>query len=138
MFPKRATELLISKFFVQIGTFQQLWNKKRYMYLNWDAMKITKHQKWFLNTSGILTRNRMTTVRIKTLIPFMRGVFDTTLCDKVCQWLEAGCWFSPGSPVSSTNKTDLHDIAEIFLNVALNTLTLTVSLIRVVFWWTCW
>jgi len=27
-------------------------------------------------------------------------------------------------PISSTNKTDRHDIAEIFLKVALNTLTL--------------
>jgi hypothetical protein len=35
-----------------------------------------------------------------------RGVPDTTLCDKVCQWLAAGRWFSPGIPVSSTNKTD--------------------------------
>jgi hypothetical protein len=34
------------------------------------------------------------------------GVLDTTLCDKVCQWLVAGRWFSPGTPVSSTNKTD--------------------------------
>jgi hypothetical protein len=33
-----------------------------------------------------------------------RGVFDTTWCDKVCQWLVAGRWFSPGTPVSSTNK----------------------------------
>jgi hypothetical protein len=24
----------------------------------------------------------------------------TTLCDKVCQWLATGQWFSPGSPVS--------------------------------------
>jgi hypothetical protein len=28
----------------------------------------------------------------------------TTLCDKVCQWLVAGRWYSPGPPVSSTNK----------------------------------
>jgi hypothetical protein len=28
----------------------------------------------------------------------------TTLCDKVCQWLATGRWFSPGPPVSSTNK----------------------------------
>jgi hypothetical protein len=35
-----------------------------------------------------------------------RGVLDTTLCDKVCQLLVAGWWFSPGTPVSSTNKTD--------------------------------
>jgi hypothetical protein len=31
-----------------------------------------------------------------------------------------GLWFSPGTPVSSTNKTDLHDITEILLKVALN------------------
>jgi hypothetical protein len=31
-----------------------------------------------------------------------------------------GRWFSPGTPVSSTNKTDRHDIPEIFLKVALN------------------
>jgi len=31
-------------------------------------------------------------------------------------------WFSP---VSSTNKTDLHDIAKILLKVALNTITIT-------------
>jgi hypothetical protein len=30
---------------------------------------------------------------------------------------------SPGTPVYSTNKTDLHDIAEIVLKVALNTTT---------------
>jgi len=42
------------------------------------------------------------------------------LCDKVCQWLATGRWFSPGTPVSSTNKTDRHDITEILLKVALN------------------
>jgi len=31
---------------------------------------------------------------------------DTTLFDKVCQWLTAGRWFTPGTLVSSTNKTD--------------------------------
>jgi hypothetical protein len=39
----------------------------------------------------------------------------TTLCDKVSQWLVTGLWFSPGPPVSSTNKTDRHDITEILL-----------------------
>jgi hypothetical protein len=29
-------------------------------------------------------------------------------------------WFSPGSPASSTNTTDLLDITEILLKVALN------------------
>jgi hypothetical protein len=31
-----------------------------------------------------------------------------------------GLWFSPGPPVSSTNKTDRHNITEILLKVALN------------------
>jgi hypothetical protein len=54
-----------------------------------------------------------------------RGVLDRTLCDKICQWFAAGWWFSPGTPVSSTNKTDCHDIAEILIKVALITITLT-------------
>ena len=45
----------------------------------------------------------------------------TALCDKVYQWLATGRQFSPGLPGSSANKTDLHDIAEIVLKVALNT-----------------
>jgi hypothetical protein len=35
----------------------------------------------------------------------------------------AGQWFSPGTLVSSTNKTDCHDIAEIMLKMGLNTKT---------------
>ena len=49
----------------------------------------------------------------------------TTLCDKICQCLATGLWFSPGPPVSSTNKTDHHDITEILLKVTLNTITQT-------------
>ena len=48
-----------------------------------------------------------------SLNPVQVGVPDTTLCDKVCQWLAAGQWFSLGTPVSSTNKTDRQDITEI-------------------------
>ena len=46
-----------------------------------------------------------------------RGVLDTTLCYKVCQWLATGRWLSLGTPVSSTNKTDRHDITEIQCSV---------------------
>jgi hypothetical protein len=42
---------------------------------------------------------------------------NAALCDKVCQWLVAGRWVSPGTPVFSTNKTDCHDITEILLKV---------------------
>ena len=61
-------------------------------------------------------------------IPLRRGVLDTTLCDKNCQWLAAGRWFSSGALVSSTNKTYHHDITEILLKVALNIIALTLIL----------
>jgi hypothetical protein len=32
-------------------------------------------------------------------------------------------WFSPGTPVSPTNKIDHHNIVEILLKVVLNTIT---------------
>ena len=44
---------------------------------------------------------------------------------KVCQWHATGQWFSPGPPVSSTNKTDCHDITEILFKVTLNTIKQT-------------
>ena len=46
---------------------------------------------------------------------------------KVCQWLATDLWFSPCTPVFITNKTDYHDITEILLKVALNTITLTLN-----------
>jgi hypothetical protein len=42
--------------------------------------------------------------------------------DKVYQLLAHGRWFSPGTPASSTTKTGCHDIVEILLKVALNTI----------------
>ena len=38
----------------------------------------------------------------------------------------AGRWFSPGFPVSSTNRIDRHYITEILLKVVLNTIIITV------------
>ena len=63
----------------------------------------------------------------KVWIQLRRGVLDTTLCDKVCHWHAAGQWFSLGTTVSSTNKTNCHNISEILLKVALNTITLTLT-----------
>ena len=60
-------------------------------------------------------------LRLWVRIPLRRGVLDTTLCDKVYHWLATGRWFSPDTPVSSTDKTDRHDIIEILLKVALRT-----------------
>jgi hypothetical protein len=55
-------------------------------------------------------------------IPLSWGVLDTTLCDQICQWITAGRWFSPGTPVSSTNNNYRHGIIEILLKVALSTI----------------
>jgi hypothetical protein len=63
-------------------------------------------------------------------IPLRRCVLDTTLCDTVCQWLAEGLWFAPGTPVSSTNKADSHDITEILLKVVLNTITITLTRLK--------
>ena len=47
--------------------------------------------------------------KVVTSIPSRnrRGVLDTTLCDKVFQWLATCQWFYP---VFSANKIDLHDL----------------------------
>jgi hypothetical protein len=47
---------------------------------------------------------------------------NRTLCHAVCESLAAGRWFSPGIPVSSTNKNDRYDIIAILLKVVLNTI----------------
>ena len=54
-----------------------------------------------------------------------KGALDSQpqASDKAYQLLAHGRWFSPGTPASSTTKTGHHDIAEIFLKVALNTKT---------------
>jgi len=52
-----------------------------------------------------------------------RGVQDYVI--KVCQWLTTPRWFFPGPPVSSANKSDLHDITEILLKVALSNIKQT-------------
>jgi hypothetical protein len=53
-----------------------------------------------------------------------RGVLDTTLCNKVCQWLGSRQRFSP---VSSNNKTEYHDITEKLMKVALNSIIITLE-----------
>ena len=57
----------------------------------------------------------LSTLTLWVRILHRRSVLDTTLCDKVHQLIVAGRWFSPGTHVSSTNKTDCHNITEILL-----------------------
>jgi hypothetical protein len=47
--------------------------------------------------------------------------------DKVYQLLAHGRWFSPHTPPSSTTNTGCHDISEILLKVALNTINQSIN-----------
>ena len=51
------------------------------------------------------------------------------ISDTVCQWLATGRWFSPGTPFPPARKIDRRDIAKILLKVALNTITLTITIL---------
>jgi hypothetical protein len=47
--------------------------------------------------------------------------------DKIYQLLVHGRWFSPDTLASSTTKTGRHDIAEILLKVASNTINKSIN-----------
>ena len=72
---------------------------------------------------------------IPSIISILQGIqkFKTkhnVLSDKVCQWLTAVQWFSPGTPVSSTNKTDRH-ITEMLMKVVLSTINLNYNMLYI-------
>jgi hypothetical protein len=73
-------------------------------------------------TSNCLCNQSLSPLTLWVWTTLRRDVLHATLCDKVCQGPAAGRWFSPVTPVSSTNKTDYHDITEILLKVTLNTI----------------
>ena len=57
-----------------------------------------------------------------------RGVLEKTICDiKFDSYFRQVGGFFPGTPVSSTNKTDHHEVTEILLKVALKTINLNLK-----------
>jgi hypothetical protein len=60
--------------------------------------------------------------RRRIIIIIIRNGAKTISLQKFVWVLETGRWCSPGSLVSSTNKTDCRDITEISLKLALNTI----------------
>ena len=79
-------------------------------------------------TTSITLHNVIRELRVRFgKLSEIDSIFGTTLYDNVCQRLAAGRWFSMGTSVSSTNKADRHDITEILLKVALNTITLYIN-----------
>ena len=97
------------KLIVFVGTY-------RSMSCSWS------YGSWIYN---YLCNQCLSSLTLWVRIPSLRGVLNTTSCDKICQWLAEGRWFSPDTQVSSTNKTDRQDITEILWKVTLNTITIS-------------
>jgi hypothetical protein len=65
-------------------------------------------------------------VIILSLVIIVDYIYTIQLEIKDTRCLTTGRWFSPGTPVSSNNKSDaMHDIAEILLKVVLNPINQT-------------
>jgi hypothetical protein len=71
--------------------------------MTWGPMWSWLHTSWIYN---YLCNQCISPPTLLVRIPFRRCVLDTTLCDKICQWLATGRFFSPDPPVSSTKKTN--------------------------------
>jgi hypothetical protein len=105
----------IAKFGIKHQSINQSINQYFYMNLRMMRVNLLHCNTLFLGPSwswsyGSWIYNYLCNQCLSPLI-----VLDTTLFDKDCQWLVTGWWFSLGTPVSSTNKTDRHDIIEILL-----------------------
>ena len=99
------------------------------MYTTYSKISVTHcsyqglYGSWIYNS---LCSQCLTPLKLWVYSPSWQGVLDKTLCDKLCQILTAGHWFSPSTPVSSSNKTDCqYYTTEILLKVALNTIIQT-------------
>ena len=100
----------------------------------WHYLLLFKHYKrllwswsygsWIYNN---LCNQCLSPLTLWVRTPLRRGVLYTMLCDNVCQWLATGRWFSPCTPISSTNKTHCHDITEILLKVTFNIINLNLN-----------
>jgi hypothetical protein len=108
----------------QIGRFQKRIHYLTISNLTFNLLNLFvwssgpwSHGSWIFN---YLCNQFLSPLVLWVLLPLRARCI--TLCDKVCQWLATCQWFSPGTPISSTNKTDHHDIAEILLKVAINTI----------------
>ena len=110
------------------GRFSNNYEYFQYYILLIHTIYSTQGPSWPCSYGSWIYNYQCLSPLTRVQIPIRQGVLNTTLCDKVCQWLAAGRWFSLGTPVSSTNKTDGHNITEILLKVALNLITPTLNL----------
>jgi hypothetical protein len=109
-----------SPIYVQLS--QDFKKKISYSFHIGSYVLFFKPIQWDFWSSGMsyLYNQCLSPIKMLYQTPPWWGVLDTTLWDKVRQWLATGRWYSP---VSSTNKTDRHYITEILLKVVLNIIT---------------
>ena len=86
-----------------------IWSKQVYSHYKGPSL-LWLYGSWIYK---YLCNQCLSPIKLRVRISLMWGVLDTILCDKVCQWLATGQWFSQ---VSSTNKTDHLDTTKILLS----------------------
>ena len=82
---------------------EHCWISEPSVWWNFGWWRIMRHLCSFLSylLCGVfVTPYGWRRVKVNIFFRSWRGVLDSTLCDKVCQWLATGRWFSPGPPVS--------------------------------------
>jgi hypothetical protein len=92
--------------------------------------KLRKQFFWFqITMSATISTYTLFSVRLYSHLYLSGFMFYFCYCIQYYLWTTYGMsahqhWFFPGTPASSTNEADRHDIDEILLKVELNTITL--------------
>ena len=94
----------------------------RNVYIRKPGLCITDKYFWIENR--ILTKNVVISWKEMYLFNMTESIWKFFFIS-IFIFLYYSFWFSPGTPASSTNTTDRHDITEILLKLALTTISLT-------------
>jgi hypothetical protein len=97
----------------------------------WCPLRFLRKQFfWFqITMSATISTYTLFSVRLYSHLYLSGFMFYFCYCIQYYLWTTYGMsahqhWFFPGTPASSTNEADRHDIDEILLKVELNTITL--------------
>jgi hypothetical protein len=74
----------------------------------WDTSELKSTRMKWIKSNGPLHISwlyHFAIPNVSTITLLLLLLLLLLLCDKVCQWLATGRWFSPYTSVSSTNKT---------------------------------
>ena len=94
------------------------------------------HGTWYINNPRGrrgMCKESISQLKLWVRTRLKRGILDTS--ETVWHLLATGWWFSPGIPVSSTNKTDRQNIAEILLKVEKDSKKIKYSISLIFVFW---